>query len=226
MMTIPGVTLSSISRHQTMTEMATRFIRERVLSGHYTSGYRLIPANLESEFGLGRVAIREALRELTGSGLIISSPHKGAIVADAPSPQEVDALYEARYVLEGNATFLATQKMTLEMITQLESLLWEMDEKSQSPFDYVLRNREFHLTLYEVSEWRSACRIINQLIDQVMIFRGLRSGWRTEDPKVLRQDHSRIMKALKDKAASDAKKYVIANIRRGYQRLRNSSDRK
>ena len=224
MMSIPGVTLSSIPRHQTMTEMATRFIRERVLSGQYTSGFRLIPASLEAEFGLGRVAIREALRELAGSGLIISIPHKGAVVADAPSSEEVDALYEARYILEGNATYLATKKMTKEMIDRLEFLLSEMDEKSQSPFDYVLRNREFHLTLYEVSEWRSACRIINQLIDQVLIFRGLHSGWHTEDPKVLRQDHKRIIKALKSRAAHDAKKNVIANIRRGYARLRHPAD--
>jgi DNA-binding GntR family transcriptional regulator len=224
MMSIPGVTLSLIPRHQTMTEMATRFIRERVLSGHYTSGFRLIPAKLEAEFGLGRVAIREALRELTGSGLVISTPHKGAVVADAPSPEEVDALYEARYVLEGNAAYLATKKMTPEMIVRLESILLEMDEKSQSPFDYVLRNREFHLTLYEVSEWRSACRIINQLIDQVLIFRGLYSEWHTEDPKVLRQDHRRIIKALKAHAAHDAKKFVITNICRGYERLRHPPD--
>ena len=73
--------------YQTMTEMSTQLIRENVIKGQYKSGTRLIPEKLEAELGLGRVAIREALRELTGSGLLVSLPNKGVIVADPPDPE-------------------------------------------------------------------------------------------------------------------------------------------
>ena len=42
-----SATHQAIPVYQTMTEIATRLIRERVLSGHYKPGSRLIPAKLE-----------------------------------------------------------------------------------------------------------------------------------------------------------------------------------
>jgi len=204
--------------YQTMTEIATRLIRERVLSGHYKVGSRLIPAKLEAEIGLGRVAIREALCELAGSGMVVSMPNKGVIVADSPSFEEIGALYEARCVLEGEATYLATKNMTRTMIARLEALAVQMEDESQSLFDCILLNREFHLNLYKVSGWKAACQIINQLIDQTLIFRGQRPEW-TLDPRAFHEDHRQIIEALKSGAADVAKRLVIANVSRGYQHI-------
>ena len=216
---MPIATQQAITMYQTMTEIATRFIRERVLSGDYKPGSRLIPAKLEGELGLGRVAIREALRELAGSGMVVSMPNKGVIVADAPAPEEIAALYEARYALEGGAAYLAAKNMTPAVIARLEALVVQMKEKAQSPFDVVLRNREFHLTLYEASGWKPACRIINQLIDQTLIYRSLRSAWRTADGRGFHEDHRQIVEALKAGAADVTKRLIIANISRGYQQI-------
>ena len=220
-MIMPIVTHQAVPMYQTMTEIATRLIRERVLAGDYKPGSRLIPAKLEAELGLGRVAIREALRELVGSGMVISMANKGVIVADAPGPEEIAALYEARYALEGGTADLAAKNMTPAVIARLEALVVQMEEESQSPFDVVLRNREFHLTLYEASGWKSACRIINQLIDQTLIFRSLQSAWWTADPKAFYEDHRQIIEALKTGAANVAKRLVIANVSRGYQQIRS-----
>ena len=87
--------------YRTMTEIATEAIKEAILQGNYKPSMRLIPAQLEKELNLGRVAIREALRELTGSGLVVSTPNKGAIVAEAVDSEEMLELFEIRYDLEG-----------------------------------------------------------------------------------------------------------------------------
>lgn len=215
---MPSATHQAIPVYQTMTEIATRLIRERVLSGHYKPGSRLIPAKLEAELGLGRVAIREALRELTGSGMVVSLPNKGVIVTEAPSLEEIGALYETRCALEGGAAYLATKNMTRAVITRLEALEVQMEDESRSLFDCILLNREFHLTLYEISGWKSACRIINQLIDQTMIFRGQRPEW-TMDPRAFFEDHRQIIEALKTDAADVTKRLVITNVSRGYQQI-------
>lgn len=212
-----SATHQAIPVYQTMTEIATRLIRERVLSGHYKPGSRLIPAKLEAELGLGRVAIREALRELTGSGMVVSLPNKGVIVTEAPSLEEIGALYETRCALEGGAAYLATKNMTRAVITRLEALEGQMEDESRSLFDCILLNREFHLTLYEISGWKSACRIINQLIDQTLIFRGQRPEW-TMDPRAFFEDHRQIMEALKTDAADVTKRLVITNVSRGINR--------
>ena len=212
--------------YQTMTEMATQLIRVNVIKGQYKSGTRLIPEKLEAELGLGRVAIREALRELTGSGLLVSLPNKGVIVADPPDPDELKALYQARYALEGEATFQATRRITLEEISQLEEIAAQMEEIAAqmeatpvtSPFDFVLLNREFHLTLYEASGWKPVCRIINQLFDQTLIFRALNTVWiDTKNVDYYNLEHRGIIEALKSGKAEEVKQRIIENISRGFK---------
>ena len=128
-------------------------------------------------------------------------------------------LYESRCAIEGEVAFIATQKITPSMIARLESLVAQMEYESQSPIDFVLPNREFHLTLYEVSGWKSACRIINQLIDQTLIFRSFWSAWEARYRSLFREDHRRILKALKAHAAVDTKRFVVENISRGYEQI-------
>jgi DNA-binding GntR family transcriptional regulator len=103
---------------------------------------------------------------------VVSLPNKGVIVADPADPVEITALYQARYALEGEASFQATQKITTGTINRLEEISAQMEATTiTSPFDFVLLNREFHLTIYEASGWKPVCRIINQLFDQTLIFR-------------------------------------------------------
>jgi GntR family transcriptional repressor for pyruvate dehydrogenase complex len=147
--------------------------------------------------------------------------NKGVIVAEAPGLEEIGALYEARCALEGEAAYFANKNMTPEVITRLEALVIQMEKESQSSFDLVLRNREFHLALYKASGWESACRIINQLIDQTLIFRSLRSTWWTADPGEFHEDHRRIIETLKAGAADVTKRLLIANVSRGYQQIQS-----
>jgi DNA-binding GntR family transcriptional regulator len=205
-----------VPKYQTMTEMAARLIREKVLSSQYLSGNRLIPEKLEAELGLGRVAIREALRELAGSGLVVSLPNKGVIVAAPPDPTEIMALYEARYALEGEVACRAAEKISPVAIERMEALLQQMELTLKDPFNLILLNREFHLTLYEISGWKSACRIINQLFDQTLIFRSSHTSWITDNPAAFHQDHRGIIKALKSGKAEAVREKVVSNILRGF----------
>lgn len=116
-----------------MTEIATEAIKEAVLQGHYKPGKRLIPAQLESELNLGRVAIREALRELTGSGLVVSVPNKGAIVAEAVDAEEMREVFEIRYDLEGKACELAATRISEEELSKLERLNVDLAGYQENP---------------------------------------------------------------------------------------------
>lgn len=208
----------NIPKYQTMTEMAARLIRERVFSGQYKSGDRLIPEKLEAEIGLGRAAIRESLRELVGSGLVVSLPNKGIIVANPPAPEEIKPLYEARYALEGEVTYQAAKKITPSVIEHLEDLVQQMTiaSKTSEYLAYNLLNNEFHLILYEASGWETTCHIITQLFDQTLIYRSLHTSWMKDSFAGFNHDHQEIIKALKSGNAEAAKKNVISNIHRGF----------
>ena len=83
-----------IFNHKTMTEEAALALRKGILQGSYPSGTRLVPAKLEEELQLSRTAIREAIRELVGTGLADSETHKGACVAEPLELEEIPQFNE------------------------------------------------------------------------------------------------------------------------------------
>ena len=51
------------------------------MSGELASGERLVEERLSEEFAVSRMPVREALRQLASSGLVIIEPRRGASVA-------------------------------------------------------------------------------------------------------------------------------------------------
>lgn len=212
-------------KFQTMTEFANQELRKGIINGNYLPGSRLKPIELEKDMGLGRVAIREALRELTGSGLVHSIPNKGIQVTMPPSPAEMMTIFETRCVLEGDLGLKATAKMTSGVIEALEDLYHKMEDDALPIRDHFLLNREFHLTLYRVSGWELSCRIIEQMLDQVLVFYGFhaRDIKYNIDFKPFNKEHGDIIKALKMKNGLKVQEIIVANIRRGSKTMKRVS---
>ena len=82
-------------------------LREQVIDGLRTAilefelqpGQRLVERELIEQTGVSRATIREALRELTAEGLVVTVPQKGAMVYK-PSADEARDLYAVRASLE------------------------------------------------------------------------------------------------------------------------------
>ena len=58
-------------------------LRERILSGAYGPGFRLVIDAVAAEVGVSTVPVREAIRRLEAEGLVIYRPNVGAQVAPA-----------------------------------------------------------------------------------------------------------------------------------------------
>ena len=56
-------------------------IRLAIVRGQLAPGQSLRQEELAKQFGLSRVPVREALRQLEAEGLIVSYPHRGSAVA-------------------------------------------------------------------------------------------------------------------------------------------------
>ncbi|MBW2154942.1 MAG: GntR family transcriptional regulator, partial [Deltaproteobacteria bacterium] len=162
-----------MSEYRTMTEIAAETIRESILRGDYRPGTRLKPIELESELNLGRVAIREALRELSGTGLVVSIPNKGSIVAEFPKIEEMREVFEIRFLLEPRAAELAASKITEEILSELKALHAKMYTNITQRGEFFFRNRDFHLKIYQASGWNYLNRLIMQLFNQVQGFRSI-----------------------------------------------------
>jgi DNA-binding GntR family transcriptional regulator len=125
-------------------------LRERILSGAYGPGFRVVIDTIATEFGVSALPVREAIRKLEAEGLVVYRPNAGAQVAPA-DPILFEESMTMLAVLEGYATALAAPHMqspdldALEQITDgMVSAMERMD-----PLVFGQRNREFHARIYE-----------------------------------------------------------------------------
>ncbi len=57
-----------------------RLLLERIMSGHYQPGERIIELQVAKELGTSQSPIREALRDLAGVGIVTITSRRGARV--------------------------------------------------------------------------------------------------------------------------------------------------
>jgi DNA-binding GntR family transcriptional regulator len=134
----------------TKQERVYRVVRERILSGAYGPGYRVVIDALAAEFGVSALPVREAIRRLEAEGLVIFRPNAGAHVAPA-DPGLFDEEMTVLAVLEGYATALASGRLTKADIKRLTALTDEMVDAIErlDPLTFGKLNQEFHAVIYE-----------------------------------------------------------------------------
>ena len=203
--------------YRTMADLATESIRERLLVGGFSPGTRLIPSELEDTLRLGRMAIREALKELIGSGLVIQKANKGICVAAPPSVLELDALFDARCALEGKTAAVSASNIDKASLAELERLYETMEAPDKSPIEYHLINRKFHLTLYHASGWRHAVVCITHMLDQVLSYFGSRATKAELKFAAFNAEHRLMLDAIYAKNLDAVHDLTVANINRGRQ---------
>jgi DNA-binding GntR family transcriptional regulator len=123
----------------------------RILDGTYAAGMQLKELTLAREFNVSQAPIREALRELEGSGLVVSERYRGTHVRGADL-DEMRQSYELRATLEVRAVELGIP-VAEDILAYLEQQLDEMtaavaQNDSEHYIDAALR---YHRRLIEAS---------------------------------------------------------------------------
>jgi DNA-binding GntR family transcriptional regulator len=142
--------VSSPAESVTKQERVYRAIRERILSGAYGPGYRVVIDALAGEFGVSALPVREAIRRLEAEGLVIFRPNAGAHVAPA-DPGLFDEEMTVLAVLEGYATALAAPRLRKTDVKRLTALTDAMVDAIErlDPLSFGRYNQEFHAVIYE-----------------------------------------------------------------------------
>jgi DNA-binding GntR family transcriptional regulator len=123
----------------------------RILDGTYPSGLQLKELSLAREFNVSQAPIREALRELEGTGLVTSERYRGTRVRGADSV-EMRESYELRLMMEIRA-IERSLPLTPAMLEKLQTCVTGMTDAvargdSEQYIDWALR---FHRGIVEVS---------------------------------------------------------------------------
>lgn len=111
----------SAPARESKSQTAYRWIRERIATGAFTPGYRLVFSTLAAELSMSVVPVREAVRALTAEGLVTFERNVGARVAHVDGGQYRFAM-QAIGMLESAATALAAPFLTADDIARARQL--------------------------------------------------------------------------------------------------------
>jgi DNA-binding GntR family transcriptional regulator len=137
------------SDNPTLTEKLATAIADGILDGTFKPGTHLDEVSLAHQHGVSRTPVREALRQLTTSGLIDMRPRRGAVVSKA-TQEQVESLFVAMAEMEATCARLCALSMTPVERRRLQARHEAMTELAGSgdPDAYSNANVAFHSAIY------------------------------------------------------------------------------
>jgi DNA-binding GntR family transcriptional regulator len=149
-------------------EIAGEILRERIMSGALAPGARLNEVALAEELKISRPPLREALRVLSGEGLVVIVPGRGAFVTDLDLESFVQVA-EVRMALEVETARLAAERVQPDDVERLEHLMAELEEALSGPSRAYPHHLEFHHALAEATRNSHLASHLGEVIRQVRL---------------------------------------------------------
>ena len=199
-------------------------LQQLIYSGEVAPGERLNEAVLALRMGTSRGPIREAIRMLTGIGLVVAVRNRGVFVRQI-SVREMLEIYELRALLFGFAAEQAAGHLSDADRVQFEQLLDGMDaacEAGDGQRYYVL-NLRFHALL--MAQWpnQRAQQAYEGHAKELHLYRR-RYFNATINMRRSNNEHRRIFEAVAKGARDRAGKLAQAHVLHGRQRLLSTLD--
>jgi GntR family transcriptional regulator, transcriptional repressor for pyruvate dehydrogenase complex len=214
------------TRHQSISQE----IKKIIFDGTMRPGDRLPPEReLSSTFAASRIAIREALKSLEASGLVVIKPGSGVFVTNVSSKTMSDSLYsilkmqntsisevtEARLIVEPNIARIAAERATEADFQRLEMNIREAQRVIDENIPPTTQNIEFHSILAEMSH-NTVINLVMKSLHDVLdaMFRDVSHNV----PRRLRvaakslNQHKRILKALRERNPDKAYRLMFDHI--------------
>jgi DNA-binding GntR family transcriptional regulator len=186
----------TVAAPRTAHAYAYEALRNRILTGELAPGAPLIQANLAKDLGVSMTPVREALRDLATEGLVTLLAHKG------------------------DATRLAVDHVTLEVLNRAEDLYADMSETSDHR--WVVCNREFHKVLLSPAPAPRLVGILASLLEAAALYVPLAISHRVgPDPQV---EHRAILDAYLRRDPEAAAAAVAAHIQSSISSLEFDAD--
>lgn len=134
---------------QTLVATAVESLRKRILRGEFTENECLNQVDIARAYGISRIPLREAMRQLEAEGWLIFQPGKGAVISSL-SLAEITEVVELRVKLEPQLLVKAIPHLSVfdftnasDILDQFEAALLNRSVASWGEFNW-----QFHSALY------------------------------------------------------------------------------
>lgn len=229
--------LKPFPREQRSAEI-TRSLLDFLLSGSIKPGQRIPPERrLTEALGVGRSAVREAIKSLSLLGLLEVRQGDGTYLTGTSSdllPRVIEwgmlleepyvaDLVEARERIEPIIAGLAAERRDEGALKELRKLVATMAEASDDIERYVDADTAFHLRLAEAAGNRALSNFLGSLQSLLRVWakRVLEAAGETETSLAM---HEPILSAVEQGDAAAATRAMEAHMERASRRLRVALD--
>lgn len=199
-------------------------LKRLIYSGELKAGERLNEAALALRMGTSRGPIREAIRVLTGLGIVTAVVNRGVFVRQI-SAREMLEIYDLRALVFGFAAERATEHVSEGDKQRFEDLLAQMDQAcdAEDSDRYYALNLDFHALVLRLSGNQRAHEAYDDYVKELHLFRRRYFN----SPGNMRRsniEHKSIYEAIIKGASAKARSAAERHVLSGRQRLLASID--
>jgi DNA-binding GntR family transcriptional regulator len=203
--------------HAPLNEQVYQQIRWDLTVGNYRPGDKLSIRRLAKVLGTSAMPVREALKRLASERALEVFGNRSFAVPIL-EPKRVSDLFFIRSSLEGIATHLATETLTVRQVDRLSELamLMDRDVNGADTTGYLTRNYNFHFTIYTAAGNADLVSVIEGLWAQTGPFLAavVREVEMADDWRRL---HGRIAEAIRVRDAAEARALIEKDISWGIE---------
>lgn len=196
-------------------------LRSAILDGRLPPGTAVRQQELATLFGVSRMPVREALRQLEAQSLLKVEMHKGAVVAPLIDEDAVDT-YTLRVLLESEALRQSIPLLDASDIASARGYIQQLENETRHA-EIGRLNRLFHMALYSKASNRKLLRLIeNELNEEERFLRFHLSSMGLG--KLTQDDHNALVDAASDKLVDEAVAVLARHLNSGALVIRNYLD--
>lgn len=142
----------------------TAELRDAIIEGDFVPNQRLVEADLSAQFDASRGAIRAALFDLAGEGLVERIQNRGSRVR-AITIEEAIEITEVRLTVEGLCASKAAERITDEQIREFQELRKEILNSVENGdiFGYSRLNQHLDQRIREIANQQTAVDVLERL---------------------------------------------------------------
>lgn len=187
-------------RNTSLSKLVRDQLLSQILSGVFAPGQALREPELVERLKVSRVPVREALRELESSGLVVSRKHSGVYVREL-SDDEVRDLYQFRAMLDSHAGRMVmglpeARRAALADALDAQTEIMDAAIRDEQPQSYYRANLQFHWLFIDYAGNKEIAKAYRELIQKLHLARlkGLSTSEHRSDSNA---EHKRIVQALR-----------------------------
>ena len=221
-LTDPPATRLSDVRDTSLSKLVRDDMLSLILQGVLVPGQRINEPDVASRLQVSRVPVREALRELESSGLVISRKHSGVFVRQLDATEVAD-LYQMRGLLDGFAGRCANglppgQRQALILALQSSVQSMTTAARAHDVQHYYTENLRFHWAIVESAGNRQLSETYRGIVQKLHLSR-LQNLSQDVGMQASISEHQDIVDALAGNDAAHCEQLMAHHVSDAFKRL-------